>query len=72
MSQGIAVDVISYLIGFLPSTNITCRQKASEGLKIISSHAIGKTSILAEKYNLMKMAKIVGSEVTGRLKMKMT
>jgi hypothetical protein len=59
VSQGINVSVVYELISFLTSENITCRQKASESLKILSNHAIGRNAILKEKGNVMKMSKNV-------------
>ncbi|KAJ2996015.1 Radial spoke head 14 [Globomyces sp. JEL0801] len=58
ISQAISENIIEYLIGFLPSDNITCRQKATEALMILSTHSIGRNAILSERSNIIKMAKI--------------
>ncbi|KAJ3309701.1 Radial spoke head 14 [Boothiomyces sp. JEL0838] len=57
ISQGISENIIHHLVGFLPSENITCRQKASEALSTISNHAIGRNAILASPMNMEKLAR---------------
>lgn len=59
VSQAIAGNVIPLLISFLASENITCRQKSSEALKILTNHAIGRSAVVKEKLNILKMSKTV-------------
>ncbi|KAJ3368839.1 tetrahydrofolate synthase [Kappamyces sp. JEL0680] len=56
VSQGIGAQVVYELIGFLKSQNITCRQKSTESLRIISNHAIGRNAILRDRINMLKMS----------------
>jgi hypothetical protein len=56
VSQGISEKIVPLLINYLTSQNITCRQKASESLMIISNHVIGRNSILERKKNILSIA----------------
>lgn len=46
LSQAINENAIPILTSFLRNPDLTCRQKATECLEIISRHAIGRTAIL--------------------------
>ncbi|KAJ3272935.1 Radial spoke head 14 [Terramyces sp. JEL0728] len=57
ISQGISENIIQHLVGFLPSENITCRQKSSEALTTISNHAIGRNAILSSPNSIEKLSR---------------
>ncbi len=59
VSQAISGNVIPLLLEFLTSENITCRQKSSEALKIITNHAIGRSAIVKDKSNILTLSKNV-------------
>ena len=59
IQQGISENIVRHLIEFLTSQNITCRQKASECLRILSGHAIGRNAIFYDPTNLAKMSRNV-------------
>lgn len=46
IALAIEENVINIIVSFLKKDDLTCRQKATECLEIISRHAIGRSSIL--------------------------
>jgi hypothetical protein len=46
LAQAIRENVVAILVSFLKFEDLTCRQKASECLEIISRHGIGRSVIL--------------------------
>jgi hypothetical protein len=59
ISQALSENAIPHLFKFLSSENITCRQKSSELLKIVSSHAMGRAAILKDQAAIPQLTKSV-------------
>jgi hypothetical protein len=59
VSQGISERIVKHLLIFLSSQNLTCRQKSSECLKILTSHAIGRNALYLDSTALQKISKSV-------------
>nr|KAJ3420009.1 Presenilin-2 [Polyrhizophydium stewartii] len=49
VSQGISEGIVPQLVSYLGSEDLTCRQKATEALDTIASHAIGRNDIIQRR-----------------------
>jgi len=62
VSQGLATRVVDHLVNFFRSENITCRQKSTECLYLISNLAIGRNAILERKDTFQEMVHAINDK----------